>query len=64
VVSGGNVYQVLKNGTILVIAAKREFELVSVNKFEDDGTEFNSTPAFSDNQMFIRSNKFLYCIGE
>jgi hypothetical protein len=64
VVSGGNIYQVLKNGTILVIAAKREFELVSVNKFEDDGTEFNSTPAFSDNQMFIRSNKFLYCIGE
>ena len=64
VVSGGNVYQVLKNGTILVIAAKREFELVSVNKFEDDGSEFNSTPAFSGNQMFIRSNKYLYCISE
>ena len=64
VVSGGNIYQVLKNGTILVIAAKRDFELVSVNKLEDDGTEFNSTPAFSDNQMFIRSNKYLYCIAE
>jgi len=47
-----------------VIAAKRDFELVAVNKFEDDGTEFNSTPSFSDNQMFIRSNKYLYCIAE
>ncbi len=64
VVSGGNIYQVLKNGNVLVIAAKREFELVAVNKLDDDGTEFNSTPAFSDNQMFIRSNKYLYCIGE
>jgi len=64
VVSGGNIYQVLKDGTVLVIAAKREFELVAVNKFEDDGSEFNSTPSFSDNQMFIRSNKYLYCIAE
>jgi hypothetical protein len=64
VVSGGNIYQVLKNGTVLVIAAKGEFELVAVNQFQDDGSEFNSTPAFSDNQMFIRSNKYLYCIGQ
>ena len=63
VASGGNIYQVLKDGKVLVVSAKREFELVAVNDL-NDGSEFNSTPAISDNKMFIRSNKFLYCIGE
>lgn len=64
VAAGGHIYQVLKDGKVLVIAAKRDFELVAVNHFADDGSEFNSTPSFSDNQMFIRSNKFLYCVGQ
>ena len=30
---------------------------------EDDDSEFNGTPAISGDHLFIRSNKFLDCIG-
>lgn len=47
---------------VYVIAAKPEFELLAHNKFEDDDSDFNGTPAISGRQMFLRSNKALYCI--
>ncbi len=64
VVVGGNIYQFSKTGTCYVVAAKPEFELVATNKFENDDSEFNGTPAIANGQMFVRSNKFLYSIGK
>ena len=64
VVVGGNIYQFSKTGTCYVVAAKPEFELVATNKFENDDSEFNGTPAIANGQMFVRSNKFLSSIGK
>ena len=64
VVADGKIYQFVKNGTCYVIAAKPKFEVLAVNRFAKDGTEFNSTPAISDGKLFVRSNKYLYCIGK
>lgn len=61
--SGDHVYAVSRNSGTFVLKATPEFELVTQNKLDDD-SEFNGSPAVSDNQLFIRSNKFLYCIGE
>lgn len=47
---------------VYVIAAKPEFELLAHNRFEDDDSDFSGTPAISGKQMFLRSNKALYCI--
>lgn len=47
---------------VYVIAAKPEFELLAENRFPDDDSDFNGTPAISGRQMFLRSDKALYCI--
>jgi outer membrane protein assembly factor BamB len=47
---------------VYVIDAKPEFKLLAQNKFEGDDSDFNGTPAISGKQMFLRSDKALYCI--
>jgi outer membrane protein assembly factor BamB len=52
------------SGTFIWSANPNKFELVSQNVIEGDDSPFNGTPAISDNQLFLRSNKFLYCISK
>lgn len=63
ILAGGNVYYLSRNGKTFVIAAKPEFEQVAVNDFNDRST-FNGSPQVAGNQILIRSDKFLYCIGK
>ena len=60
--ANGNVYAVSRRNGTFVIAATPEFKLVAQNKLAADGSDFNATPALSGNQIFLRSNRFLYCI--
>lgn len=52
-----------RNGTF-VIAAKPEFELLAVNVIEQDESQFNASPAVDGSRLYLRSDRFLYCIGE
>ena len=45
-----------------VIEATPEFSQIASNKFSDD-SDFSASPAVSDGQLFIRSDKTLYCIA-
>ncbi len=62
--AGDHMFAVSRRSGTFVIKATPEYELVSQNQIAGDESEFNGTPAISGNQLFIRSNKFLYCIGE
>ena len=62
VIANGNLYAVSRRNGTFVIAATPEFKLVAQNKLAADGSDFNATPALSGNQIFLRSNRFLYCI--
>ena len=64
VVADGKVIVVSRRGGAFVFAAKPEFELIAHNKLAGDDSQFHGTPAISDKQIFLRSDKFLYCIGE
>lgn len=64
VAADGKIYSITSQGIVHVIAAKPEFELLATNSFESDSSGFASTPAISDGEIFIRSHKYLYCIGE
>ena len=64
VLAGGKIYVVSRFSGIFVFAAKPEFEQVAQNQFPSDETFFNATPAISDGELYLRSNKFLYCITE
>ena len=64
ILAGDHMYAVSRRSGTFVVKATPKYELVSHNKIEGDDSEFNGTPAISGNRMFVRSNKFLYCIGE
>ncbi|MDZ4852289.1 MAG: hypothetical protein SGI77_23625 [Pirellulaceae bacterium] len=49
---------------VLVLAANPEFKVLSQNQFSEDDSDFNATPSISNNQIFFRSNQFLYCVAE
>ncbi|MFM2004143.1 MAG: hypothetical protein RI963_3569, partial [Planctomycetota bacterium] len=49
---------------VLVLAAKPSFEVLAQNRFAADDSDFNATPAISDGELFLRSNRFLYCVAE
>ncbi|MFQ5732582.1 MAG: PQQ-binding-like beta-propeller repeat protein, partial [Planctomycetaceae bacterium] len=61
IVVNGNIVMFTRNGTAHVYKGGKQFKLVSTNKLTD-GSDFNASPAIADGQMFIRSNKYLYCI--
>jgi outer membrane protein assembly factor BamB len=62
VLANGNIYAVGRRSGTFIFEAKPEFKLVAHNKALDD-TDFNATPAFAGDAIFLRSNRSLYCIA-
>ena len=63
IIHGENIYYLDRNGKTYVVRANPEFEVVATNDLSD-GSQFNGSPAAAGNNLFIRSDKFLYCLGE
>lgn len=63
VVANGKIYVPTRWSGVLVIAAKPEFKILSQNKFAGDESDFNATPAISNGQLFLRSNRYLYSVA-
>ncbi|HEY2412623.1 MAG TPA: PQQ-binding-like beta-propeller repeat protein [Pirellulaceae bacterium] len=61
VAAGGNVYIVDRDGNTVVIKDADKLEVVSTNLLNDPT---DASPAVVGNQLFLRSRKNLYCIGE
>ena len=59
----GRVYHLTRDGKMIVLAAKPEYEELAVNDLRDGGL-FNGSPVPDGNQLLIRSDKFLYCVAE
>ena len=67
VVSGTHLFQVTRSGEVIVLELGPEFKEPKRNKLGGENGEradFSAAPAISDGQMFVRSTKRLYCIGE
>jgi outer membrane protein assembly factor BamB len=63
VLANGNIYAVSRWNGVFVFAARPSFELIAHNKFTGDTSQFNATPAIVDDQIFLRSDLYVYCIG-
>jgi len=64
VLSGGRIYVVSRwSGTFVLPAAPR-YEILAQNRFESDDSDFSGTPAIGDEDLFMRSGRFLYCVGQ
>ena len=57
------LYAVSRFDGTYVFKATPDFEQIAHNKFSDE-SDFSGSPAVSDGQLFIRSEEFLYCVGQ
>jgi outer membrane protein assembly factor BamB len=60
VLANGNVYWLSDEGTAYVVRATDKFELIAKN---DLGEFSQASPVLSNGQIFLRSDKHLFCIG-
>jgi outer membrane protein assembly factor BamB len=60
----GKLYYISRDKGTYVLSAKPEFEQLAHNVIDSDDSIFNGSPVVSEGQLLIRSNKFLYCIGD
>lgn len=63
-VAEGRIYYVSREKGTYVVAAKPTFELLAHNVIESDTSIFNGSPAIYEGQIFLRSDKYLYCIAK
>ena len=56
----GKIYVTNEDGVTSVVKAGPAFQVLAENEVDDYTL---SSPAISDGQIFIRTTKFLYCIG-
>lgn len=63
VLADGKMYFVSQHNGTFVIAAKPKFELLAHNVFAEDDSRVNASPAVSDGQLLLRTDRALYCIG-
>lgn len=59
---GDKIYAISRFDGAYVFKATPEMEQVAKNELDDD-SDFSASPAVSDGQLFIRSDKALYCIA-
>jgi outer membrane protein assembly factor BamB len=59
----GRLLYVLETGETVVVQPGRQFKVVGRNTLTDD-TSFRASPAVADGRLYLRSQSYLYCIGE
>ncbi|HND53360.1 MAG TPA: PQQ-binding-like beta-propeller repeat protein [Pirellulaceae bacterium] len=64
VAADGKLYFVARGGDIFVVQLGKEFKQLAVNRVTADSEDFSATPAIADGELFIRSNKHLYCVAD
>jgi outer membrane protein assembly factor BamB len=58
------LYVVSREQGVFVLAAGPEFRQLAVNRFASDTSVFNATPTVHRGQLLLRSNRFIYCLGQ
>jgi outer membrane protein assembly factor BamB len=62
VAADGKLYFVSRTQGAYVLAAEPKYRLLAHNVL-DEGSVFNASPALADGQIFLRSDRHLYCVG-
>ena len=64
VIADDKLYRVYQEDGVCVMQLGQEPKQIAHNVLEGDTSFFNATPAISNGQLFLRSEKFLYCIAK
>jgi outer membrane protein assembly factor BamB len=57
----GKVYLIGQGGTVSVVKAAAEWDILAVNEL---GDEVYATPAIADGRLYIRTQGMMYCFGK
>ncbi len=60
----GKIYYVSRTDGVYVVAASPTFKQLAHNVFKNDRSVFNGSPAIADGRLYLRSDRYLYCIGK
>ena len=60
IVAGDRIYMLNQSGTMIILKASPDFEVIAVNSFGNEMT--NSTQAMSNGDILIRTHEHLWCI--
>lgn len=63
VIADGKIYYMKRNGDMFVFAVGDKFKQLATNRVTDANEDFSASPAISNGELFIRSNKHLYCVA-
>ncbi len=61
--AGERIYYLTRDGRCFIVAASPRFEQLAVNELRDGGV-FNGGPTPAGDRLLLRSDKFLYCVGD
>lgn len=64
VIANGKIFVPSRWNGVFVLPAKPRYEVLAQNRFAGDDSDFNATPAISNDCLFLRSNRFLYCVAK
>lgn len=64
IIADGKFYVVTRGGGTVVYSADKELKQLALNKFAGDSTDFNASPAVAKGDLYLRSNKYLYCLAK
>ena len=59
--AGGRVYIPGREGSTLVIRNATTYQVLAKNDLQD---AFDASPALVDGEIYLRGNRYLYCIAE
>jgi len=62
--AGDKLYVTTRDQGVVVLDAVPEYKELSRNTIDTEKDWFNAGPAISDGQIFMRTDSFLYCIGQ
>ena len=59
--AAGRLYVTARDGTTAVLRHDRDNGVLAVNRLEDS---FSASPAVVDRELYLRGERYLYCLGE
>jgi len=62
--AGDRLYCISRERGTWVLSADKDMKELAHNKFASDRSIFNGSPAVSEGKMYLRSDKFLYCLAD
>lgn len=61
--AGDSIYYVSRTGGTFILPADPRFEVKHRNVIESDDSQFDASPVMSQGQLFLRSDRFVYCFS-